>query len=223
MRSNDVFWGCTGVNVPNFCLLLMLVAAATGLEVGEYYHTADNMHIYERHFDAMGRTSTGGLLLSTFRSNPYPIQPLQWGAHPPMRHDELEHLERAMHMVEHYKQRHTAQIMPETIANAMVSGATPDQFAVQWAHFMLLWDLVNDTPRRRFVADRPGDAPLAIHLDQALAAVQWKPWRLAAAMWMARTDTPLSVELGTQHIHDILGRGPGGQLLGGLLEEEHAQ
>jgi hypothetical protein len=73
------------------------------------------------------------------------------------------------------------------------------------------------------VADRPGDAPLAIHLDQALAAVQWKPWRLAAAMWMARTDTPLSVELGTQHIHDILGRGPGGQLLGDLLEEEHAQ
>jgi hypothetical protein len=37
---------------------------------------------------------------------------------------------------------------------------------------MLLWQLLNDTPRRRVVAKRPGDDALAVRLDLALADVQ---------------------------------------------------
>lgn len=53
MRSNDLWWGFSGVNVINFTLLLELVAACLDWPVGHYYHTVSNLHIYEsRHGEA---------------------------------------------------------------------------------------------------------------------------------------------------------------------------
>lgn len=50
MRSNDVIWGFSGVNVVNFTLLLELVARLTDMRVGVYRHISTNMHAYDRHF-----------------------------------------------------------------------------------------------------------------------------------------------------------------------------
>jgi thymidylate synthase len=50
MRSNDLFWGFSAVNVLNFTLLQQLVAACLGLGVGTYRHVSNNLHVYERHF-----------------------------------------------------------------------------------------------------------------------------------------------------------------------------
>jgi thymidylate synthase len=52
MRSNDVWWGWSGVNMMNFTLLQQAVAQWTGFEPGRYTHVADNFHLYyDRHGD----------------------------------------------------------------------------------------------------------------------------------------------------------------------------
>lgn len=47
IRSNDVVWGFSAVNVFNFTLMQEYVAALVGVPVGKYYHKADNLHVYE--------------------------------------------------------------------------------------------------------------------------------------------------------------------------------
>lgn len=47
IRSNDVIWGFSAVNVFNFTLMQEYVAAIVGVPVGSYFHKADNLHVYE--------------------------------------------------------------------------------------------------------------------------------------------------------------------------------
>lgn len=50
MRSNDLIWGASGVNIFNFTLMQEYFAGLLGLEIGSYYHVANNLHYYkERH------------------------------------------------------------------------------------------------------------------------------------------------------------------------------
>lgn len=46
MRSNDFFWGATGVNIFNYTFIQEYMAAILGLEVGTYYHVINNLHYY---------------------------------------------------------------------------------------------------------------------------------------------------------------------------------
>ena len=55
MRSNDIFYGLT-FDAPFFAFLqqsvhIKLLETYPDLELGTYYHFADNLHFYERHFD----------------------------------------------------------------------------------------------------------------------------------------------------------------------------
>lgn len=55
MRSNDIFYGLT-FDAPFFAFLqqsvfLKLKETYPDLELGMYYHFADNLHFYERHFE----------------------------------------------------------------------------------------------------------------------------------------------------------------------------
>ena len=55
MRSNDMFYGLT-FDAPFFAFLHQsvyhcLLDLYTDLELGNYYHCADNMHFYEKHFN----------------------------------------------------------------------------------------------------------------------------------------------------------------------------
>lgn len=47
MRSNDILWGASAVNIFNFTFMQEYVAQILGLEVGEYYHIANNFHFYD--------------------------------------------------------------------------------------------------------------------------------------------------------------------------------
>ena len=47
MRSNDLIWGASAVNIFNFTFMQEYFAAILGLEIGTYYHVANNMHYYE--------------------------------------------------------------------------------------------------------------------------------------------------------------------------------
>lgn len=49
MRSNDLIWGASAVNVFNYTFMLEYVTAILGMKVGNYYHIADNLHYYDRH------------------------------------------------------------------------------------------------------------------------------------------------------------------------------
>ena len=57
MRSNDIFYGLT-FDAPFFSFLMQSVYLILkkhdmykSLELGTYYHFADNIHFYERHFE----------------------------------------------------------------------------------------------------------------------------------------------------------------------------
>lgn len=47
MRSNDLIWGASAVNIFNFTFMQEYFAAILGLEIGCYYHIVSNMHYYE--------------------------------------------------------------------------------------------------------------------------------------------------------------------------------
>ncbi|SEL70119.1 thymidylate synthase [Parapedobacter koreensis] len=49
MRSNDYMWGATGVNIFNFTYLQEIFGYLLGMELGAYYHIANNFHYYDRH------------------------------------------------------------------------------------------------------------------------------------------------------------------------------
>lgn len=49
MRSNDFMWGASGVNIFNYTFLQEIFAGILGVDVGVYYHIANNFHYYERH------------------------------------------------------------------------------------------------------------------------------------------------------------------------------
>lgn len=47
LRSNDLLWGFSAVNVFNFTFMQEYVANILGLPIGNYYHIADNFHYYK--------------------------------------------------------------------------------------------------------------------------------------------------------------------------------
>jgi thymidylate synthase len=51
IRSNDILWGFSAVNVCNFSIIQEVVARILNVPVGKYYHKADNFHFYENFRD----------------------------------------------------------------------------------------------------------------------------------------------------------------------------
>lgn len=61
MRSNDLIWGFSAVNVFNFTFMLEIVAGMVGLPVGNYYHVANNLHVYEDKMDMVHEIANSGI------------------------------------------------------------------------------------------------------------------------------------------------------------------
>lgn len=49
MRSNDLIWGLSAVNVFNFTFIQEYFAAILKVPLGHYYHCVNNLHYYEHH------------------------------------------------------------------------------------------------------------------------------------------------------------------------------
>ena len=58
MRSNDLIWGASAVNVFNYTFMQEYVAAILGMELGNYFHIADNLHYYDRHYEVVHALAT---------------------------------------------------------------------------------------------------------------------------------------------------------------------
>lgn len=53
MRSNDMLWGASAVNIFNFTFMQEYFAALLGMEIGNYYHIANNFHYYDDKRDVL--------------------------------------------------------------------------------------------------------------------------------------------------------------------------
>jgi thymidylate synthase len=70
MRSNDLIWG-TPLNFVQFTCLQEIMAGWLGVDVGNYVHVSDSLHVYERHW-----TELDELVLD---QNPSRIPPTNYG------------------------------------------------------------------------------------------------------------------------------------------------
>lgn len=50
MRSNDIIWG-NNIDIPSFSMIQLIIAGLLKKEPGKLYHTANSLHLYERHFE----------------------------------------------------------------------------------------------------------------------------------------------------------------------------
>lgn len=57
MRSNDLLWGASAVNIFNFTFMQEYIAQIVNLQVGEYFHIANNFHYYEEKRQIIERIS----------------------------------------------------------------------------------------------------------------------------------------------------------------------
>jgi thymidylate synthase len=53
MRSNDFIWGASAVNIFNYTFIQEYFAKMLNLEVGVYYHIANNFHYYEENHQVL--------------------------------------------------------------------------------------------------------------------------------------------------------------------------
>lgn len=57
MRSNDLIFGASAVNIFNYTFIQEYFAKILNLEIGDYIHVANNFHYYERHVDMVNALS----------------------------------------------------------------------------------------------------------------------------------------------------------------------
>lgn len=51
MRSNDLLWGCSSINIYEFTVMQEILARLLKVEVGQYHHFANSMHLYTKGFN----------------------------------------------------------------------------------------------------------------------------------------------------------------------------
>jgi thymidylate synthase len=140
MRSNDLIWGFSGVNVVNFTLLQEVVAALIDCEVGVYRHVCDNMHAYERHFDRLEPMALSPDLYDyILGEEALPFDDYGLGGVEGLRR-LTEDLAKAMAYVDEARRLEPdPSNFPDLGLVAQRLGLRPDTFPVQWAFFMSLW------------------------------------------------------------------------------------
>jgi thymidylate synthase len=51
VRSNDIIWGMSGINLFEWSVMMGLLASCTDTKIGEMCYLADSCHIYDKHYD----------------------------------------------------------------------------------------------------------------------------------------------------------------------------
>ena len=72
-RSNDFFWGMMGSNVVHFTMLHEVMAAMVGKDLGTYYVTTNNLHVY-RNYPNLDEVHREAMFAETeIRPQPIPL------------------------------------------------------------------------------------------------------------------------------------------------------
>lgn len=167
MRSNDLWWGWSGVNIINFSTLLELMANVLNTEPGTYYHTSNNLHIYDRHFKAAEAIS-----MAIGESFVLALEAPSIVAEGGLARFTLD-CRRALSWVTERWWTPWAESGAQQVAKVAADlGLEPGHWLAHWAQFMDL--------HRATLAPEPVDP---FHVMARTAA---KGWRLAAMQWMQR-------------------------------------
>lgn len=175
MRSNDLIWGFSGVNVTNFTLLQELVAELMGWHPSTYFHVAGSMHIYERHYQRLGAMAESAC-------------PYTWGGLNPARMalgeaagqgtkglaQATRYARAALGWVTGVAGR--PAVSPERVAADL--GLERGNWFTEWAYFMHLY---------RCAEVMAGDADGAFWAAR-LHEVTAEDWRLAAGAFINRRE-----------------------------------
>ena len=164
MRSNDVWWGWSGVNVTNFTLLHQLIAGVTRIPLGEYRHVSSNLHLYPRHTDAARRLAED--------DEPVPGPDVPGLRHEGSLEDFTESCRNALGWVRGNRERDWRQAGGYTrqeVGDAI--GLDADNWLTHWAHFM---------DRHRALAH-----VRELETERILMDVTYMDWRLAAIRWIS--------------------------------------
>ena len=70
VRSNDLFWGWSGINAFEWSTLQEIVASLLGIEVGPITFNIGSLHLYERHWERARRLHYSDILYDDIRFNP---------------------------------------------------------------------------------------------------------------------------------------------------------
>ena len=74
VRSNDLWWGFSGINTFEWSVLQTAMAHWLDAQVGEVTYTVGSLHLYERHFELAGKVLTSDHLLEQYeRVRPSPF------------------------------------------------------------------------------------------------------------------------------------------------------
>jgi thymidylate synthase len=155
MRSNDLIWGLSGVNVVNFTLMQEVVARTLMIEPGTYRHVASNLHVYPRHVDMAKRLPYGRDIYPALHTEPIRMH----GDIAAFTHACME----ALYRVEFRRHRAMEPLQPPAW----------QQWIDEWAFFMDL-----HPHAMAGVQD-------ATWWVDVLKVVRNDAWRLAAATWLA--------------------------------------
>jgi thymidylate synthase len=55
MRSNDVIYGLSSINMYEFTVMQEILAKMLGVAVGKYYHFTNSLHVYDNMYDKMNK------------------------------------------------------------------------------------------------------------------------------------------------------------------------
>lgn len=62
MRSNDMLWGASAVNIFNYTFMQEYFAAMLNMEIGSYFHIANNFHFYEDKLDIVKQLASSDIV-----------------------------------------------------------------------------------------------------------------------------------------------------------------
>lgn len=73
VRSNDLVWGFSGINTFEWSVLHEMMAFWTGARTGSVTYFVGSLHLYERHFDRVGRLLGNALTDDPYASGAVPL------------------------------------------------------------------------------------------------------------------------------------------------------
>jgi thymidylate synthase len=83
MRSSDLILGIAN-DVPAFTFLQELMALELGLDLGEYIHVSNSLHVYERHWDMLDQMCSATALGASLELDRHHSKPMPMSSPPPV-------------------------------------------------------------------------------------------------------------------------------------------
>lgn len=83
MRSSDLILGIAN-DIPAFTFLQELMALELGLDLGEYIHTSNSLHVYERHWDMLDQICNPDNIQASIAIDCRYSQPVPMPSPPPL-------------------------------------------------------------------------------------------------------------------------------------------